>query len=69
MDPIREARMFYDEEPEQPPWDYFLTEYERDLLVLTLEEMVRKNPDKTPDELKAEMEEMWAGQAVFEGKL
>lgn len=59
--------MFYDDEPERLPWDCFLTEYERDLLTLTLEELACKNPDKTPDELQAEMEEMKAGQSVFEG--
>ena len=60
--------MFYDEEPEKLPWDYFLTEYERDLLTLTLEERVRKNPDKTAEELKLEMTQMAASQSIFEGK-
>ncbi len=60
--------MFCDDEPENLPWDYFLTNYERDLLTLTLEEMVRKNPHKAIDELKAEMAEMMTSQAVFNGK-
>lgn len=34
--------MFYDDEPEELPWDYFLTDYERDLLALTLEEALTK---------------------------
>ena len=61
--------MFYDDEPERLPWDYFLTQYERDLLTLPIEEMVRKNPDKTIDELMAEVEKMMTGQAVFGGKI
>jgi hypothetical protein len=60
--------MFYDDEPERLPLDYFLTQYERDLLTLTIEEMVRKNPDKTPDELKAEAEKMRASQDIFKEK-
>jgi len=60
--------MFYADDPERLPWDYFLTEYERDLLTLALEEIVRKNPDKATDELKAEMEIMRASQSVFDGK-
>ncbi len=60
--------MFYDDEPEALPWDYFLTNYERDLLTLTLGELVRKNPDKTADELKAEVEKMRASQGHFDGK-
>lgn len=59
--------MFCDDEPEILPWDYFLTNYERDLLTLTLDGLVRKNPDKTADEIKAEMEKMKTSQAVFEG--
>jgi hypothetical protein len=59
--------MFCDDEPEILPWDYFLTNYERDLLTLTLDGLVRKNPDKTADEIKAEMEKMRTSQAVFEG--
>lgn len=61
--------MFYDNEPEALPWDCFLTNYERDLLTLTIEEMARKNPDKTPEELKVEMEKMIASQAVFIAKI
>lgn len=59
--------MFYDDEPEALPWDYFLTTYERDLLTLTIEELVRKNPDKTTDELKADAEKMRELQDVFKG--
>lgn len=57
--------MFDDHEPEPLPWDYFLTEYERDLLTLTLEGVARKYPDRTPEELNTEMEQMRASQAVF----
>lgn len=59
--------MFCDDELNALPWDYFLTNYERDLLTLTLEEMVRKNPNRPPDELKAEMEQLKISQAVFKG--
>lgn len=58
--------MFYDDEPEKLPWDYFLNEYERDLLTLTLEEMACKNPDKTADELKSDLAQIEKSQAVFE---
>lgn len=61
--------MFCDDEAEQFPWDCFLTDYERDLLTLTLEEMVRNNPDKTPDDLKVGMEKMGASQADFIAKI
>jgi hypothetical protein len=59
--------MFCDDEPEELPWDYFLTNYERDLLTLSIEEMVRKNPNIPPDDLKAEMEKLKISQAVYEG--
>jgi hypothetical protein len=29
---------------------------------------VRKNPDKTPDELAADIEQITAGQNIFQGK-
>lgn len=58
--------MFYDDGPEKLPWDYFLTNYERDLLTLTIEELVCKNPDMTTDELKADVEKMRECQGVFE---
>lgn len=47
-------------------WDYFLTHYERDLLTLGLDELVRKNPDKTFDELKTEVAQM-SDQDLFKG--
>lgn len=60
--------MFYDDEPEVLPWDYFLTKYERDLLKVNFEELVRKNPKMNPEDLKSQMEQMRAGQVIFEGK-
>jgi hypothetical protein len=59
--------MFCDDEPQELPWDYFLNNYERDLLTLAPEDMVCKNPDRAPDEIKAEMERLRVSQAVFEG--
>ena len=50
------------------PWDYFLTDYERDLLTLTLKEGLVKIQDKTADELKTEIEKMRERQYVFEEK-
>ena len=60
--------MFCDEEPEPLPWDYFLTDYERDLLTLTFEEMVRKSPDKTQDEIVIDLKRIRANQSAFEEK-
>lgn len=36
---------------EQLPWDYFLTNYERDLLRLQTEDMMRKYPDMSQTQL------------------
>ena len=59
--------MFYDDQPKKLQWDYFLTDYERDLLTLTLEEVVRKNPNKPLNEVKAEIDEIENNQANFKG--
>lgn len=60
--------MFNDDKPEPLPWDYFLTEYERDLLTLTIEEIARKNPNKSTEEIMAEMNKMRVSQSIFEKK-
>jgi hypothetical protein len=57
--------MFYDDEPVALPWDYFLTDYERDLLTLTLEDMVRRNPEKTEAEISADFERLTVGQSIL----
>ncbi|MBL7543943.1 MAG: hypothetical protein JNL11_09010 [Bdellovibrionaceae bacterium] len=64
---IREAKVFYEDEPEGLPWDYFLTNYERDLLTLTIEELTHKNPDKNADENRADMGKKRASQGTFDG--
>lgn len=50
--------MFCDDEPEALPWDYFLTNYERDVLALNIEELLKKYPQLTPERLKDDMGEM-----------
>lgn len=50
--------MFCDEEPEKLPWDYFLTQYERDLLTLTVEAMLKKYPLISKNEVVADLAEL-----------
>ena len=50
--------MFYDKEPEKLPWDYFLTNYERDLLKLALEEVLKKYNLISQAEVMADLENL-----------
>lgn len=47
------------------PWDYFLTNYERDLLLLTPAEAVRKYPQISPWQLVADRELIRRSQGEF----
>jgi len=48
------------------PWDYFLTDYERDLLQLTNEEAMQKYPKISQDQLLADQAKIREMQADFE---
>ncbi len=37
------------------PWDYFLTNYERDLLQLTIEDAIQKYPNISPKQIDSDL--------------
>lgn len=47
------------------PWDYFLTNYERDLLRLSLEEAFRKYPGLTREQAESDLAEIQKNQTSF----
>lgn len=47
-----------DDKNEPLPWDYFLTNYERDLLQLPLEEALRKYPGLTRGQIESDLAEL-----------
>jgi hypothetical protein len=57
--------MFYDDEPVKLPWDYFLTEYERDLLKIPLEDLITKYPNRGHDVLSTDRHLMAENQTIF----
>jgi hypothetical protein len=57
--------VFYDEEPDALPWDYFLTNYERSLLNLTAEDAMSKYPKISRAEIDAERAILQENQAAF----
>jgi hypothetical protein len=50
---------------ESLPWDYFLTNYERDLLNLHLEDAVRKYPEVSRQQIATDLEELIRNQEQF----
>lgn len=48
------------------PWDYFLTNYERDLLKLTIEDAMQKYLNISQDQLLADQAKIRKMQADFE---
>ena len=54
------------DENEPLPWDYFLTEYERDLLRLTLEDAMQKHPGIRREQMESDLAKMREMQASFE---
>lgn len=55
-----------DDKNEPLPWDYFLTDYEKDLLHLPLKDAMRKYPEINGKQLEADVAAIRASQAGFE---
>jgi hypothetical protein len=53
-------------EGEKLPWDYFLTEYERDLLQLLIEDAMRKYPSISQEQMESDLIRIQENQATFE---
>ena len=51
-----------DDKKEPLPWDYFLTNYEKDLLRLPMEEAIRKYPGVSREQITKDFQELKAGQ-------
>lgn len=54
------------DENEKLPWDYFLTEYERDLLRLLIEDALRKYPSNSREQMESDLGKILENQARFE---
>lgn len=54
------------DENEKLPWDYFLTEYERDLLRLLIEDALRKYPSISREQMESDLGKILENQARFE---
>lgn len=55
-----------DSKKEPLPWDYFLTNYERDLLRLPIEEAMRKYPKISREQMESDLVKIQENQASFE---
>ena len=54
-----------DDKNEPLPWNYFLTNYEKDLLQLPIEETLRKYPGLTRERVESDLAEIQKSQASF----
>lgn len=54
------------DENELLPWDYFLTDYERDLLRLPIEDALRKYPSISREQMESDLAKIQENQAHFE---
>lgn len=54
------------DENEPLPWDYFLTDYERDLLRLPLENAMQKYPGVGREQMESDLAKLREMQASFE---
>lgn len=54
------------DENEPLPWDYFLTDYERDLLRLPIEDALRKYPHIRREQMESDLVKIQENQARFE---
>lgn len=54
------------DENEPLPWDYFLTDYERDLLRLPIEDALRKYPGIGREQMESDLGKIQENQARFE---
>jgi hypothetical protein len=55
-----------DDKSKPLPWDYFLTNYERDLLRLPLEDAMRKYPEIERERVEADLIELKNNQIRHE---
>lgn len=53
------------DENEPLPWDYFLTDYERDLLRLPIEDALRKYPGISRGQMESDVRKLTANQERF----
>lgn len=60
MQSILEDKM--DDKNKPLPWDYFLTNYEKDLLQLPMEEVIRKYSRISREQITKDFQELKAGQ-------
>jgi len=54
------------DENEPLPWDYFLTDYERDLLRLPIKDALRKYPGIGRGQMESDLVKIQENQAYFE---
>lgn len=54
------------DENEPLPWDYFLTDYERDLLQMPLEDAMQKYPGINREQMESDLAKMREMRASFE---
>ncbi|GEM_PF-7128248 len=54
------------DENEPLPWDYFLTDYERDLLRLPIEDALRKYPRISREKMESDLVKLQENQDRFE---
>lgn len=54
------------DENEPLPWDYFLTDYERDLLQLLIEDALQKYPEIGREQMESDLAKIQENQAHFE---
>jgi hypothetical protein len=55
-----------DDKDEPLPWDYFLTDYERDLLRLAIEDAMQKYPGISREQMESDLVKIQEMQARFE---
>jgi len=54
-----------DDKSEPLPWDYFLSEYERDLLRIPIEEAMRKYPGISREQMTDDLRELVQNHEQF----
>lgn len=53
------------DENESLPWDYFLPDYERDLLRMPIEDALRKYPSTSREQMESDLVKIQENQAHF----
>jgi hypothetical protein len=54
------------DENEPLPWDYFLTDYERDLLRLPMKDALQKHPSINREQMESDLVKIKENQVRFE---